>query len=288
MSVRPRALTQARFPPIDGWHQLRREMSEAEDITTTCSRCGVFLSPESKALVLGKAYCTACAARPEVDSLRTFRDAHWGKRDGWAWFLGFTGLFALLGGRAMFATSIPLGSALILHGLGCLAFWSGVKVGRSALVTIVSLGALMSVVLGEVPNVLGIVTTVLAMRSGRTKLFFKLELSEEELASALRAHQDNQPAQLASVLGVVALAAIVVRKAHWLGDRGWMLIPVTLGLGTLAVVLGVAGLRRVNPDATPPVGRRAAAIAGCVAGALAVGTVVVKMISSFLAGPGGS
>lgn len=46
--------------------RLVAEPAPAELPPTTCDRCGVFLEPAGFQLQFGKAYCTACAARPEV------------------------------------------------------------------------------------------------------------------------------------------------------------------------------------------------------------------------------
>jgi len=240
--------------------------------SSTCPRCGVFLEVESYELVLGKAYCRACAARPDVNYPRAYRDEHWGKREGWAWFMGFLALVALLSGAFTLTQNPALGGALILSGVGYLLFWSGAKVGRPALVGVTALGVVLSLAQGQPPNVLAIAFVVLAMRSARTKLFFEMEVPEADLAAAWMAQHDNRPAQYALALGLISLATLLT----WMGS--WKFAFGTLALGLVAVVLGVVGVRRVKPDAIPPVGRKTAALIGGLGGALAVLAAAVHLL----------
>ena len=230
---------------------------------SSCPRCGVFLEADAWVPVLGKAYCQACAARPDVNYPKAYREAHWGQRDGWAWFYGVTGILLLLLGAITLGNSVPAGLLLIVNGAASVMFWSGATAGRPVLVGVSVLSVLLSTLLGSPPNVFGIIFLVSAMRSARTKLFFELEVSEADLAEAWMAQHDNRPAQYARAIGLIASATMLT----WAGS--WKFAFVTLGLGSLAVLLGVIGLRQVKPDATPPVGRKSAALTGLISGAVA-------------------
>jgi hypothetical protein len=214
--------------------------------------------------VLGKAYCAACGARPDVNYPRAYRDAHWGKRDSWAWFMGVTGLLGLMAGAQMVAKGAGLGVVFMLSAVCSLMFWSGARAGRAALVVGTLISVLITFAQTRVPNVIAIGFVVAALRSPRTKLFFEIEVSEAELAEAWLATHDNQVAAYSRALGFIALATMLT----WIGPREFAY--VTAAIGALAVFTGIIGLRNVNPSAHPPVGRKGAATLGVVTGAIAM------------------
>ena len=74
-----------------------------------CTRCGTFVTVATHQLVLKKMYCVPCAARPDVNYPKIFRDAHWGKRDRWAWAFGMFSVLSLIGG----VSAVIAGSAFI-------------------------------------------------------------------------------------------------------------------------------------------------------------------------------
>ena len=243
--------------------------------SASCPRCGVFFQADTWELVLGKAYCRTCAARPEVNYPRAYRDQHWARRDGWAWFFGFSSLLSLLAGAFTLIRDPLLASTLILSGVGYLLFWAGTRVGRPALVAVTGVGLVLSVAQRQPPNIVALLFVVTAMRSARTRLFFEIEVPEAELAAAWMAQHDNRPAQFARALGLIALGTIIT----WPGSHQFAIGTVALGLP--ALVLGVIGLRRVKPDATPPVGRKSAAITGLVSGALALLAGAIYLVISY-------
>ena len=231
--------------------------------TTVCTRCGAFLE-QAWVPVLGKAYCTACGARPEVNYPRAYRDAHWGKRDSWAWFMGVTGLLGLMTGAQALTKGSALGVAFMVSGICSLSFWSGARAGRAALVIGTLISVLITFTQTRLPNVIAIYFVVAALRSPRTKLFFEMDVSEAELAAAWLGEHDNQLATVSRALGFIALATMLT----WLGPREFAY--GTAAIGAVAVFTGVIGLSRVNPNVHPPIGRKGAAIVGVVTGAIAV------------------
>lgn len=237
--------------------------AESAPIAGICSRCGVFRTATTSALVLNTAYCTTCAQRPDVNYPRAYRDAHWGKRDGWAWFFGVLSPFVILAGvMALMNDTAASGMLVTFTGISWAMFWTGARSGRFALVASTSLGAVYNVVIGIMPNVFLIAMTAIAMTSTRTKLFFELDVAEAELAKAWLNLHGNRFAQWARGLGVVSLLSMLA----WIGTI-WA-AGVTLFFGLGAVLLGVVGLRTVNEKATPPIGGKRSAVIGLACGAV--------------------
>lgn len=229
---------------------------------TPCPRCGVFMTPLDGELVLGTLYCRTCAARPDVNYPRAFRDAHWGKRDGYAWLFGCFGLLSLLFGGILLMNQPLLGGSLLVSGVAGVIFWSGLPVGRPVLVAGAVLGAGLNLAMMQPPNILNIFLVIGAMQSARNKLFFKLEVPEPELVKAWRLVHDNQVARWA----VATAAMVALSMLAWVSSRN--AVWVTLALSGLPIGLGVVGLTRVDPKAMPPIGRRGQAITGIVLGAI--------------------
>lgn len=98
-----------------------------------CARCGTFVPAESAHLVLSKSYCADCAARPDVNYLKAFRDKYWGKRDGWAWSLGVYGvavfglgcaqIVVLVSGRPAMNNSGLVLAMTFLGAIASFTFW---------------------------------------------------------------------------------------------------------------------------------------------------------------------
>lgn len=234
-----------------------------------CHRCGAFICAACVQEVDAHRYCSACAARPEVDYVEAYRLAHWGRRDGWAWFLGLGGVVnAVLGlGSAVSALSSPpdsasfgdqaRGSLLMLASavVGVAWFlrqrWArpglGVLFVLQVMVLLISVGA-ASVAMAPA-LLLQTAVVYSAVTSPRSRMFFKLDVPRERLKRDWAVYHDNRAARSALVLGVSGL--------------------VVPGFGLLAVVVGAYALRRVDPNAHPPIGGRRAALAAMVTGVVA-------------------
>jgi hypothetical protein len=223
----------------------------------TCTRCGTFFCAQDRRTVGEKDYCASCATRPEVDYLEAFRLKHWGKRDAWAWFIGFGAILNLLAGLALLASGaenllfafISLGSAVI----GA-CFWAGLPFARLALcfVPIISMvvGMVTQGARGVVSSVLPIIITLIIYNDTRNKLFFREEVPPEALQRAWDLYSNNRVARAGFLLSIFGI-----------------LLPI---LAPVALVCSVIGLRRVDPAAHPPIGRKRQAIAGIVLGSIGI------------------
>jgi hypothetical protein len=221
----------------------------------TCTRCGVFFCDQDRRLVDDKPYCATCAVRPDVDYVESFRLKHWGKRDEWAWLVGLGGVVELLSGVLLLVGGLHRDrlSALFLLGAGVVGvcFWRGLPWARPAFlgVHVLILGLLLMTV-GPGGLALGVIILLVAIAihdDARNKLFFKKELSREKLRKAWHLYMNNGMARAGVLLAVLGLA-----------------FP---GVGLIALVCSIIGLRRVDPHAHPPIGRKWQAIAGLVLGA---------------------
>jgi hypothetical protein len=231
-----------------------------------CGRCGGFFCEGCASWVLGAVYCATCAALPEVNYLETFRQKLWGRRDTWGWFLGVGGLVALGPGLTLLAAGhVPTGVFLLacsVVGVGCFfgQFWA--RVGLISLPG--GLGA-AGVVYRE-PLLFMSALFLLGMglsvhQDPRFKLFFRIPVADAVLLRLWNRHENNPLALVGVQLGLY-------------GVFFPLLAPVALGLG-------LAALRRVNPEARPPIGRKGQALAamGLGAGSLVlwVGLVLPRL-----------
>jgi hypothetical protein len=201
-------------------------------------------------------FCAECAVRPEVDYLEAYRLQYWGKRDSWAWLYGVGGLLNFLIGLAMAADSLGRPEALaeaavlLLSGVNSVLFWLGFRVARLGAVLGILAAGMIHVVAngaqGLAATVLPLIITLSVISSTRNKLFFKLDVSRSELRKSWDTFHNNTIARSASTLGVAGL-----------------LIPV---FAPFAIGCGIVGLRRVNPNALPPIGNKRRAVAGIVLG----------------------
>jgi hypothetical protein len=241
----------------------------------TCTRCGVFFCDQDHRGVEGKPYCDTCAVHPDVDYLESFRLKYWGKRDGWAWLVGLGAVVNLVHGMTLLVSGslVDLLTAPIALGLGGMGacYWLGMRWARLAyVITCVAFGLIMAAMgaslageaVGEeratsaiVPmlmlvgmGVLIMITALVIHHDTLNKLFFKVEVPREKLKKAWHLYMNNRMARTGLALGVLGL-----------------LLPV---LGPFALVCSFIGLRRVDPNAHPPIGRKGQAIAGLVLGTL--------------------
>ncbi|MCY1083543.1 DUF4190 domain-containing protein [Archangium lansingense] len=233
--------------------------AEHQDVPAAgiCGRCGGFFCEGCATWVLGAVYCTACGALPEVNYLETFRLKLWGKRDTWAWFLGFLGLATWVRGLVLLASGDPLAAALLLAcsavGVGC--FWGQrwARVGLLALpVGLGGAGLVQEQVLPVVATLFLLPMAFSIHQDPRHKLFFRLPLPEPVLRRLWNRYENNPLALVGLQLGLY-------------GVFFPLFAPVALGLG-------LAALRRVNPEARPPIGRRGQALAAM---ALGVGSLAL-------------
>jgi hypothetical protein len=232
-----------------------------------CRRCGTFVCAEELVVLDASQFCRECAARPDVDYLEAFRLKYWGKRDSWAWFFGFacvvkglTGVSLVMGVALQRSDdSLALGgmgAAMLAWAVADGAFFAGARWARPAeLLGVLLYGLTQALTIG--PAALAAIIFPLAiigsaLASVRTKLFFQMDVPREQLRKAWSLLHDN----------------VLARNALTLGVAGLVFGP----FAPMALVLGIIGLRRVDPTAHPPVGRKGQAIAGIVLGAL--GTLI--------------
>jgi hypothetical protein len=237
---------------------VRCEWHPDEFITGACARCGVFLCAKEQVLVGAKAYCAACAARPEVSWLEQLRAKWLGVKDGWCWmflglsvlelvaFVAFTGdlVHELASGRWAPSVRLPervpaltlLATMTALHA----SFLTGRKWIRWSIGVVPVVGGVVALVQDQVGVavfwVLLFMFAATAWTDTRNKLFFRLHVPDAELQRYHARNLDNPAAQWAGRIAALGL-----------------FIPFA---GLVAIVLGVVGLSQVNPAASPPVGKR--------------------------------
>jgi hypothetical protein len=232
-----------------------------------CARCGTFFCAQDRRTVGNKDYCASCATRPEVDYLEAFRLKYWGKRDGWAWLVAFGAVINLLFGLQLLSS----GSENLLFAIISLAsaavgacFWAGLPLARLALcfVPIVSMlvGMVTQGVQAFVSGLMPIIITLVIYNDTRNKLFFREEVSAEALQKVWDLYSNNRVARAGFVLSIFGI-----------------LLPV---FAPIALVCSIIGLRRVDPAAHPPIGRKRQAIAGIVLGSMGIlwGLVLLGMM----------
>lgn len=229
---------------------------------TICERCGGFCCEGCVSEVLGRTYCAACAVLPEVNYLETLRLKFWGRRDVWAWLLGLWGLLGLyVGAMACRSGEWKRGGVMLAQAgvsLGCFLRQRWARWGLLGLPAGVGLWLAMGRRPFEaLPALLLLCFWAAIFVDTRNRLFFRLPVSERALRRLWDRYENNPLARAALSVGLL----------------GVLLPPLAL----LAVILGGVGLRRVDPQAHPPIGRKAHAVVGLVLGAasLTLWTVVL-------------
>jgi len=225
---------------------------------------------------------------PEVDYLEAFRLKYWGKRDAWAWLVGIGAIFSLVEVVPMIgsvivlvatrsAASIPnplqfgLGILLLMaHGIIGVCFWLGKRWARLGLLSILILGALYGIVTeGPVGIGRAIVPIALAIswfRDTRNQLFFKIDVPREKLHKAWNMYSNNTIARSGFIVGILSV----------------LMCP----LAVIGLPCSLIGLRRVDPKAHPPVGRKGQAIAGIVLNSIGlIELAVFVAVFAFKSGP---
>jgi hypothetical protein len=208
--------------------------------------------------VFGKPWCPMCAARPEVHYLERFRLKLWGRRDGSAWAALVVGLsFGLAAFHGLWerTPALPVVAFAACAAVG-LCFFLGLRWSREAFIGV----PLLFVVLCRVGGFGGLaffffvvaVSGSIVYFDTRNQLFFRRPVSPQRLERLWHLLENNPMARRG-----LSLAA------------GSIVLPV---LAPLAVIFGVVGLRRVDPDAVPPIGRKREAVGAIVLG---VGVMVV-------------
>ncbi|GEL69437.1 hypothetical protein [Myxococcus virescens] len=230
----------------------------------TCQRCGSFVCTECTTWVMGRMYCPACAVRPEVNYLEAFRLKLWGRRDASAWLVvGVTELLLFLALGALMAGTFGLALAFLASAGVGLAFFLGMRWARLGLLAVPLLAMLLTALSTGAPALMFFVPLMVAVnifRDTRSRLFFRLEVPERELRRLWDLRVNNPLARHALSLGVGSLLLLVLTPLLSLLGEGFVLsflfMAMTMAMAMLALVLGAVALRRVDPEARPPIGRR--------------------------------
>ncbi|MGI5861791.1 MAG: hypothetical protein ACOX6T_06990 [Myxococcales bacterium] len=239
-----------------------------------CARCGGFFCGLDRGRVGDKEYCETCAKLPEVDYLEAFRLKYWGKRDGWAWLVGASGLLYAVSGLPLLAAgALQLRISAVLFGFASLGvgalgvcFWLGfawARVGLLAMPLVVAASNTVLVGPAAAPAaLLPLLVGVAVYFDTRNRLFFKVPVAREKLQRLWHLYENNVLARIGLAVSITSL----------------LLLP----LAPVGLVLSIVGLRRVNPNAIPPVGRRGQAIAGTIIGAVSTLLAVALAVGLFL------
>lgn len=222
---------------------------EGESVVGTCDRCGNFVCRLDSTAQEGRRYCLPCTRKYDVDWLDAFRRELWGRRDGWAYFYGIFGTLGYAGTAAFTATASfvrppPYAElfALCLAGMAVnVAYFFRARWARIA---VVALPLAWPVLLGSSPlsPVIPMLIGLAAYQDARSRLFFKIDVPEEKIRKIYDIYRNNQLARLGFTLALIGI-----------------LVP---GFALAALPCSIVGLRRVDPNARPPVGRKGHAIAG--------------------------
>ena len=230
----------------------------------SCSRCGGFCCALDSSQLFGKLFCATCAARPEVNYLEAIRLKYWGKRDSWRWFYGTAAASYLASaGYQIFVLRDLLGTALASAGvIICVFYFLGKAWARYAIVALqvgfITVGMLLERYEWAIIGASAFIVSLAPLNDTRNNLAFQRRVSERKMHKYWDLHANNAAARRGAVLGVASL-----------------LLPVLM---PLALMFSIIGLRQVDPNATPPIGKKAHAIFGitlCIATTAAWGTFFV-------------
>jgi hypothetical protein len=230
-----------------------------EAASGTCSRCGTFFCTACVQWIFDQPWCPVCAARPEVNYLERFRRKLWGRRDAAAWVTGALGLaLTAVALRAMWQQRtfwLP-GLLMVACAASCTAFFVGWRRAREALIA-TTLGCAAGFLafgsqVSSIVFLFGAVFATFLYFDTRNRLFFQQPVSASRLQRLWHERENNPRARDAMNLGLASL-----------------LFPL---FAPLAVIIGVVALQRVDPHATPPIGRKGQAIAG-----IALGTIMMLL-----------
>jgi len=229
-----------------------------------CTRCGGFFCSADVVRFDDKPFCPSCAALPEVDYLEAFRLKYWGRRDGWAWVFGLGALGNLVLAVVAVVAKNPLFVVYALLGMAVgVGFWLGMRWARVGMAAVVALGIVVNVSLmgpaGASSMIVPILFVISVYQDTRNRLFFKIDVSRERLQKAWNLYCNNSIARAGFIMGVLAL----------------LFGPVAV----IGLPCSIVGLRRVDPQAHPPIGRRGQAIAGIVLNS--VGLAVLAVVGVF-------
>jgi hypothetical protein len=243
-------------------------------VAQVCFRCGTFLTGESR-LIDKRPFCVPCATRPDVDYLEAFRLRYWGKRDVWAWLVGVGSLSSvLLLVSHVIKGAFLLAASSLFSATVAVCFFLGLRWARPGLVVSLLVNGAVSYALtagaagawddaaaaGRATGaaigglVFPLLIVFMILEDTRNRLFFKLEIPRAKLQKAWELYANNATARAGFMLAILSV-----------------LVPP---LGPIALLLSVVGLRRVDPTAHPPIGRKGQAIAGIVFSSLSTLTGV--------------
>lgn len=225
----------------------------------SCQRCGAFFCAADRVNVDGAAYCATCGVRPDVDWILGYRNGLLGKRDGWAWYFLIQSIGLIgLGANIVAVSEGPsrlLGIPAAFSAIAGILFFLGHRRARLLLAITTALWIAVQAVLFQWLALLsgGFAIAFLwsAFTSTRNRLFFRDEVSREKLKRDYDRLANN----------------LLARNAFALGFFSLLIPPVA----PIAIVCGAIANARVNPNAKPPVGKRAYAIAGIVLGVCGAG-----------------
>ncbi len=216
-----------------------------------CARCGSFHCADCFRELAGRRLCAGCLALPGIDYLRELRSRLWGKRDGWVWYFGLFGGFGALGQLVVSARhgQFLLAAAFAVALVAAVGYLALQRWARLGLYTLAITGLVQGAIelssnrpgstgpLRGAGALVGAMISALfvtaAWNSTRSKLAFRIEVSEVEIEK-LHASTSNGLARRALAYGILSL-----------------FVPL---LGVFSAIAGWTALRRLQPDAWPPVG----------------------------------
>lgn len=251
--------------------------SEGDDESagSNCERCGDFADPETLTAVLGREVCKSCEQRFQR-ALGAFKEQLWGKRDVAVWIFGglgslISGCYALVGVLGLYSLltaptpssqdlemAITGGLFAILFAL-TLSYFFLQRWARNALFVSPLCFSLVFALLRSRSDpwdtslldgsfcslaLLPILILVVIYIHPRNELAFKIEIEDEELRRLYENSAGNRPAYQS--LLTCALGSLIPP-----------LLFVSLGLA-------MAGLRKSDAEAWPPVGGRGRALTALV------------------------